>query len=307
MQPFLEIILFIIIIVVCFYLPGKFLLRKLKLTLGSPEDIFLPFVLGIMLFTLISYIFSWLKLEIIILPLFLIISFVVFKSKKWLPNDIDKRQLIPLSIVLSFSIIFSLSMLTSGVYGDTIKYGRDDLWHLALINELKNNFPPDNPGFAGVSLRGYHFFYNFILAKVSNIFFISPLSLYFHFFPLFIALLCGLGVYSLMYVWSKRVAITLWAVFLTQFGGSFAFILKLRGHENLSLDSAFGIQQPSTALINPPFAISIVIVVAVLFALYKYFSTQKKGWLIPIILCIGLVTMFKVYAGIILLGSFLLL
>ncbi len=307
MQPFLEIILFLLAICVCFYLPGKFLLAKLKLTLGSPEDLFLPFVVGMMLFTLISYIFSWLKLEIIILPLFLIISFLAFKNKKWIPSSINKRHLIPLFIVLVLAIIFSLSMLTAGVYGDTIKYGRDDLWHLALINELKVNFPPDNPGFAGIPLKGYHFFYNFLLAKISNISFISSLSLHFHFFPLLMALLWGLGVYSLMQVWSKRVSVALWAVFLTQFGGSFAFILRLRGHENLSLDSAFGIQQPATALINPPFSVSIIIVIAVLFAFYQYFTTKKKGWLVIIVLCAGLISMFKVYAGIILLGSLLLL
>ena len=307
MQALLEIVIFLLAIFVCFYLPGRFLFAKLKLSLDSPEDLFLPFVLGIMLFTLASYIFSWLKLEIIILPLFLIISFFTFKSKKWTPKSIDKSHRWPLIVVAALAIIFSLSMLTSGAYGDTIKYGRDDLWHLALINELKAHFPPDNPGFAGVPLKGYHFFYNFLLAKISNIFFISPLSLYFHFFPLFIAILWGLGVYSLMYVWSKKISISLWAVFLTMFGGSFAFILRLRGHEGLSLDSAFGIQQPATALINPPFSISIIVVIAVLFAFYQYFTTKKKGWLVPVILCVGLISMFKVYAGIILLGSILLL
>lgn len=307
MQTAFEIAVFILAIFICFYSPGKYLFTKLKLMLGSPEDLFLAFGLGIMLFTLISYIFSWLKLEILILPLLLIISFLALKGKKLLPRSIDKFHRFPLFIVLVLSIIFSLSMLTSGVYGDTIKYGRDDLWHLALINELKANFPPDNPGFAGVPLKGYHFFYNFLLAKSSNIFLISPLSLHFHYFPLLIATLWGLGVYSLMYRWSKKISVALWAVFLTQFGGSFAFILRIRGHDNLSLDSAFGIQQPATALINPPFAISIIIVIAVLFAFYQYFSTKKKGWLVPIVLCIGLVSMFKVYAGIILLGSFLLL
>src|SRR3989338_3947972 len=197
MQLFLELVLFIFAIVICFYLPGKFLLAKLKLSLGSPEDIFFPFVLGIMLFTLVSYIFSWLKLEIIILPLILIIDILAIKSKKWLPNNIDKRQLIPLFIVLIFSIIFSISMLTAGVYGDSIKYRGDHLWHLALINELKNNFPPDNLGFAGVPLRGYHFFYNFLLAKISNIFFISPVSLYFLFFPL-LWLFCGDWVFIVL-------------------------------------------------------------------------------------------------------------
>ncbi len=301
----MEFIFFILAIVVCFYLPGKFLLTKLKLTLDSPEDLFLPFVLGIILFALVSYIFSWLKLEFIILPLFLTISFFTFKSKKWFAKSIAKTHHWPLLVVVILSIVFSLSMLTTGVHGDSILYRRDDLWHLSLINELRFNFPPDNPGFAGIPLRGYHFFYDFLLAKIVNIFSISPFSLYFHLFPLFIAILWGLGVYALMYVWSKRASIAVWAVFLTQFGGSFAFILRLRGHEGLSLDSAFGIQQSATALLNPSFSISIVILIAVLLSIYKYLSSRKNEWLIPIVLCVGLVTMFKVYAGIILLGGFM--
>src|SRR3989344_8889349 len=114
MQTVFEIAVFTLAIFVCFYLPGKFLLTKLKLKLGSPEDLFLPFVLGIMLFTLISYIFSWLKLEIIILPLFLMISFFTIKSKKIFPKNIDKFHRWPLLVVVVLSIIFSLSMLTSG-------------------------------------------------------------------------------------------------------------------------------------------------------------------------------------------------
>lgn len=305
MQALLEIAIFLPAIVICFYLPGKFLLAKLNLKLNSQENLFIPFVLGMMLFTLISYVFSWLRLEIIILPLFLIISFFALKNKKWFPKAIDKSHRWPLLMVVVLSIIFSLSMLITGIHGDNIIYRRDDLWHLALINELKNNFPPDNPGFAGIPLKGYHFFYDFLLAKISNIFSISPLSLYFHFFPLFTAFLWGLGVYSFMYKWSKKISIGLWAVFLTMFGGSFAFILRLKGHADLSLDSAFGIQQPTTSLINPPLSISIVIVIAVLFAFYQYFATKKKSWLVPIVLCSGLISMFKVYAGIILLGSIL--
>lgn len=307
LQSFSEIILFLLAIFVCFYLPGKYLLTKLRLSLSSPEDLFLPIVLGMMVFTLISYVFSWLRLEIVILPLFLIISFFAFKGRKWFLINIEKFHRLPLLAVVVLSISFSLSMLTTGIFADTIIYRKDDLWHLALINELKTNFPPDNPGFSGVALKGYHFFYNFLLAKVSNIFFISPFSLYFHYFPLLTAVLWGFGVYAFMFKWSKKVSIALWAVFLTMFGGSFAFILRLRGHEGLSLDSAFGIQQPISSLINPPFSISIVIVVAVLFALYQYFLTKERRWLVPVVLCIGLITMFKVYAGIILLVTFLLL
>jgi len=305
MQFLLEVIVFIFTVLVCFYFPGKFLLAKLKLTLGFPEDLFLPFGVGILMFILVSYILSWLKLEIIILPLLLIIAFLAIKSNKWLPKSIEKSHRWLLFIVLILSIIFSLSMLSTGVYGDSISYRRDDLWHLSLINELKNNFPPDHPGFAEIQLKGYHFFYNFVLAKISNIFFISPLSLYFHFFPLFIAILWGLGVYSFIYKWSKKISVSLWAVFLTMFGGSFAFILRLRGHENLSLDSAFGIQQPISALINPPFAMSILILIVVLFSFYQYFHLKENKWLVLVVLGVGLASMVKVYAGIILLGSFI--
>lgn len=306
LQAFLEIILFLFAIFICFYLPGKFLLTRLKLTLGSPEDLFLPFGLGIMVFTLISYVFSWLKLEIVILPLFLMVSFFVINGKKVFPKNVDKFHRWPLIIVIVLAVIFSLSMLTTGVYGDSIFYRRDDLWHLALINELKNNFPPDHPGFTGVALKGYHFFYNFLLAGISNIFSISPLSLYFHFFPLFIAILWGLGVYALMYKWSKKISIGLWAVFFTMFGGSFAFVLRIGGHDNLSLDSAFGIQQPVSSLINPPFSISIIIVISTLFAIYQYLESKKNTWFVPVALFVGLATMFKVYAGIILAGGFIL-
>lgn len=307
LRSLLEIILFLFAIMVCFYLPGKFLFTKLKLTLSSPENLFLPFTLGVTIFTLVAYVFSWAKLEIIILPIFLLISFFAFKNKKWLPARIEKFHRWPLIIVIALSSIFSLSMLMAGLYGNSISYRGDDLWHLALINEMKVNFPPDNPGFAGVPLRGYHFFYDFLLAKIINIFPISPLSLHFHFFPLFMAILWGLGVYSLVYKWSKRISVGLWAVFLTMFGGSFAFVLRLRGHEGLSLDSAFGIQQPASSLINPPFSISILIVLATLFATHQYLALRKNSWLIPIALFVGLATMFKVYAGIILISGFIFL
>lgn len=307
LQSILEIALFLVAILSCFYLPGKLLINKLKLKLNSPEDLFFPFSIGLIIFTLIAYILSWLKLGILI-PLFvLIIDFIALKSKKCLPDKIEKNHFKILSLVVFLAVIFSLSMVLAGVFRGGVSWRRDDSWHLALINELKAHFPPDNPGFAGVPLKGYHYFYNFVLAKISQIFKISPLSLYFHFFPLFTALLWGVGVYSLMYRWSKDKRTALWAVFLTFFGGSFSFILRLQGHMGLSLDSAFGILQSASSLVNPPFAISIVIVITTLFSLYQYLSTRQNNWLIPVILCIGSVTMFKVYAGMILLGSFMFL
>jgi len=306
-QLILEPLLFIAFIVICLYLPGKFLLSKLKLDLSSPEDIFLPLGLGIVIFTFVAYLLSWIKLEILILPIFIIIDLLAIKSKLILPKKIAKLHYLPLSVSGILSLVFSLRMLVTGQYGNNILIRHDDPWHLALINELKVHFPPFNPSFAEIPLKGYHFFYDFFAAKISNIFLISPLSLHFHLIPLFSAFMWALGVYALLFKWTKRASAGLWAVFLTMFGGSFAFILYLQGHTGVDLDGGLGIGTPIWSLYNPPLTMSIIIIITSLFIIYNYLTDKRQAWLIPLSLCIGMVSMFKVYAGIILIGAFLFL
>lgn len=302
---FKELILFVVFLISAIYLPGKLLLQKLNLKVTILETIFSSFVLGILLFTLINYIFSWLKLESLVLIPFLIIDFMAIRSGNFSLN-IEKKLIKPLTFVFLLSLIFSSTMLVYGKFGNSLNFRGDDLWHLALINELKTNFPPDNPGFSEVPLRGYHFFYNFLVAKASNLFFILPEYLHFTFLPVLISILWGFGVFTLVLSWSKKISTALWSVFLTMFGGSFAFVLLLQGHFGYNLNSGFGMNQPFGSLYNPPFSISIVILIFSLFALYKYELTKDKNWLVPLTLSIGLVTMFKVYAGMILFGGFLL-
>lgn len=305
-----ELLIFILVVILSFYLPGRFISEKLQLNLTFLENIFLNAVLGMAFFTLISYFLAWFKLQILMFPLLILL--VILNGKKILKfPKVDKKDINYLPIVLLMSLIFSLTMLTSGQFGNNLRFigvnYSDSFWHLSLINELKFNFPPDNPGFSHIPLKGYHFFFNFLLSTISNLSSLSPPSLYFHFFPLLISFLWGLGVYVLMLKWSNNRKIALWAVFLTLFGGSFSFILRLQGHQGLSMDDAFGMTQPASSLVNPPFSISIVILIGSLFSLLQYFKTRKNNWLIPLCVLAGTITMFKVYAGIILLGSFAIL
>lgn len=306
-QSIFEFLVFIFSIVLSFYLPGKYLSRKLELKLTFLENIFFNTALGLIIFTLLAYFLSWLNALFLLAPLLLIIAFLAIKGEKLKISNFDSKDKSYLIVILIFSFIFSLTMILSGQFGNTFRFiganNSDSYWHLSLINELKAHFPPDNPGFAGVFLKGYHFFFNFVLAKISNLFNIAPLSLYFHFFPSLISFLWGLGVYVLMLRWSNNRNIALWAVFLTLFGGSFSFVLRLQGHNGLSLDDAFGMTQPASSLVNPPFAISIVIIIATLFSLLQYLKTRKNTWLVPVIFFAGLITMFKVYAGMIIIGG----
>lgn len=310
MEFFLQAILFLVAVFWCFYLPGRFFSKRLKFELNSLEDLFFSTTLGIIIFTSASYFLARFNLSILLLPILSIFALITLLNKEWRPFKILKEDIKPLLFISLLAIIFSLTVVLSGEYEGTIRIvgsNGDGIWHIALINELKTTFPPQHPGVSGIPFKGYHFFYDFLLAQISRSFNISPVSLYFQFFPVLTAFLWVSGVYNLVLKWSKNRITSLLAVFFTLFGGSFSFILRLQGHKGFSLDDAFGITQPATSLVNPPFAISVIIITASLFTIYKILGTRKNSWLIPLVLFVGVSTMFKVYAGILLTGAFLLL
>src|SRR4030042_2662773 len=298
-----ETVLFFFVVLVYFYLPGKWILSKLHLTLLTPESIVLPIATGILIFSLATYITSWVHaLPIALIPLLAIAAAEVKKLKPCF--SLDKNHSLPFLVVTILAILFSLPVTLSGVWGNTVSYGSDDIYHLSYIHELKAHFPPENPGFAGVPLKGYHFFADFLIANVSTLSGISDESLFFHYLPLLVALCIGFGVYSLLFIWTKRKDAGVWGVFLAMFGGSFGFMLRLQGHPTASLPSVFGIDQPSSALLNWPFALSLVFVVSALLLLYHYLHDRKIGWLYVLALFIGLTPVFKIYAGIVLFSGF---
>lgn len=309
-QSFFETLTFLLSVLISFYLPGKLLSNTLGFNLNFLEKVFYSTTLGLVIFTLIAYVLSWVKLEVLLLPILLIISLISVKESNIKIPKLAKNDKSYILILIFFTLIFSLPLILNGQLNNTLRLfgvnAVDSMWHISLINELKYHFPPDNPGFSGVPLVGYHFFFNFVLAKLNSAFGTPVLSLYFHFFPVLTAFLWSIGVYVLTFKWTNSRRSSLWAVFLTIFGGSFAFILKLQGHPG-SLDDAFGMTQPYSSLLNPPLAISIVLIIATLFSICQYLKTKQNGYLMPIILFAGIITMFKVYAGIIVLGGVIFL
>lgn len=299
----IESLLFTLVVYFYFYLPGAWILNKLRLTPLGPERIVIPLTTGMLLFTLASYGASWMgALPLVFVPI-IAIAIVSIKNRSTYPS-IDTKHNTELAIVAILAIFWSLPKTITGIWGNTIFTQGDDLLHLAYSNELKAHFPPDNPGFAGVPLLGYHFFSDFLIAVTSTLSGISVESLYFHYFPILISLGVGFGVYSLIVVWTKRKSAGLWGVFLALFGGSFGFILRLQGHSNASLTSVFGIDQPSSALLNAPFAISLLLLTLALLFLVHYSRDGQTGWLYLLALVTGLSPMFKIYAGILLFGGF---
>jgi hypothetical protein len=297
-----DLLLFLVFLVLVFYIPGKLTLTKLRITLNAPEPLSITLVIGLLVFTLLSYILSWFHATNFLIPILIFINYLFWTTPKQ-ATLIEKKHRIPLLIVTILSCIFVLPMLTSGIFGNLAIYHTDDIIHLGYISEFINHFPPYNPGVADFPLLGYHFFYDFVMAMTNKITGIRIEYLYFHFYPVITALLLGLGIYSLIFSWRKNRGAGLFATFFAFFGGSFGFLLRLQGHSNATLGSTFGIDQPATAILNPPYSISLVLIIIGLFFAYEYMQTKKIGWAILLGLTAGLAPMFKIYAGMLLLST----
>lgn len=311
MEILIHSFLFLIAVIAFFYLPGSYINYLLRIKLNLLEDLFISTVFGLLLFTIFSFFASYLNLQIIVLLVILLLDVLAIKIKFWKRLKIDRKDILPFISVLILCAIFSIPLVTSGPEGDNLRLmginSTDALWHLSLINELRSNFPPNNPGFSGESLIGYHFFTFFLMSKIGVILNIPSILLVFKLFPVLVSFLWGVGVYTFINKWTKNRLSAVIGVFLTMFGGSFVYFSWLEGYKSLSLDGGYGIMQPATSLINPPFAISIIFLVAFLFSLYEYLKSKSYSWLWIISLIVGLTPLFKVYGGIIIMIGFLML
>lgn len=301
---FFEFLLFLLSVYTLFYIPGRIIFFYGKTKLEYPTNIFLPITTGMIVFTIVLYVVSWMHIQIFMYPLYIFFLFYAWKKKLFRIPQIPLIHRKTSMLVLLLAFFFSLQMILNGNFGDSIYYFGDDMAHLGYISELRHAFPPQNPTFAGIPLRGYHFFYDFLIAGIANLTFLSPFSLYFHFMPFLVASGWAFGTYALLYSWTKKISGALWGVFLVLFGSSFGYLLFFLKNHNITLGSNFSIDQPNVALLNTPYSFSVVIIFSMLLLVYNYFKQRDIVTLLLIGVFVGISPIFKVYAGMILIAGF---
>jgi len=214
-------------------------------------------------------------------------------------------------LILIGSISLSLTMVRSGIIypfgmGFWGPNGHDGIWHLALINQLAK-FSLANPVFSGAKMTNYHFGFDLLAAILSRLTRLNPVSLYFQILPPLMALLIGVLTYKFVEKWlgSKRTA--WWSVFFVYFGGSWGWLVSFVRNKTFSGESMFWANQAISTLINPPYAFSLVIILGGLIKFLEYLKNPNWRNLFICSLFFGILIQVKVYAGIIILGSLLLL
>jgi hypothetical protein len=221
-------------------------------------------------------------------------------------NKLSKRA-IPFSalfLIIVGSLSWSLTMVKSGwTYAYGVGFwgpnGHDGVWHIALARSLASG-SWDMPVFAGETLQNYHIGFGLLLAIIHKITFIPVHTLYFQILPPVFALLTGYFAYKFVYHWLKSHHKAFWSVFFIYFGSGFGFLVTLIRENIITGESLFWSQQSVSTLINPPFALSILLIFAGLYMLSK---TQTTRYLLPATFLFGILIQIKIYAGFLVLGG----
>lgn len=301
---------FLMLTVLFFFLPGFVLTKRYSLSIP----------VGLTIFTLAAFVLGVFKVEFLIWLMPIFSAFFVWKDKalSFSKIKIDSYFLISWLVIILGSLSWLVTTFKNGLefnygWGFWGPNGHDAIWHLSLISELQKNIPPNNPVFFGEKLINYHYFFDLLLARSGSLFNIQALDLLFRWFPVLIAVLSGVLVVKvtekiclerlgLSEVKAKVSSIA--AAFFVYFGGSFGWVVNFLRHGDFSGESMFWSQQSISTLLNPPFAISIPILLSGLIIFYEI-ERKSKNWqlTLALIICWGSLVEFKVYGGLLVLGS----
>src|SRR3989344_4534438 len=309
---FLNLFIFIFLVFLTIFLPGLLFLSKVYRKINKVEIISLSFCLGIVLFVGLGIILGFIHLRFLLLPTLLILGFLsIIKFRKfafsvWTSFRTDKLLLL---IILAGILMQGFISFPSGYhYKEGLLFwssqGFDGFWHISIMEEIKKEFPPQIPTFAGEKLVNYHFLSDILMGEFARIFsFFSSLDLYFRFFPVLFSFLMGISVFAFVQKWQNR-KIAYWALIFTYFTGSFGYVITfLRNGQLFGGETVFWAAQLNTVIANPPHAVAISLLLSFLLSLLLFFEERKKIWFFITIVCALMIAGFKVSAGVVLLAG----
>src|SRR3989344_9190102 len=150
----------------------------------------------------------------------------------------------------------------------------DTMWNIAIIAELNHDFPPENPGFAGVQLKNTHYLYHLFAAATEQITRISIIPLYYYFLPALVSLLFGLGIYAVGTIVTSDFRFHILTIIFGFLCGNVAYLVPFFLGNNFDWKgNTFFADQPFDQLTNPYTVFGFVLF---LFGTYWWFRATKS-------------------------------
>ncbi len=240
----------------------------------------------------------------------LILIFAIFKNPPKKLLSFFKANVLIICVIVLGSYFWALTTWKSGqltIFGLGIwgAHSHDALVHLSLIKSFANNpFSFENPNFSPHPLQNYHFFYDYFLALIHLVTKIPVQTLFFQVFPPFNAFFIGILSFTLLKQLkfaTPSIVVSLLAIY---FAGSLGFIPSFFNNQSLfGGESSFWMTQSITTLVNPPFALSLCVLLGFLVLFDRWINNLNVMRLVVLSLLSGLLIQVKAYASVLLLTA----
>lgn len=305
LEIFLVFIIFFILSLVSFYIPGKLFIEALKLKEDSYATFLLSWISGTALFILVSFAFAYLKIPYLTIVLIILCLFLFYRKVHY-AKESARKQMLDLfrsqdktlwTIIILGSLSFVAITFFSGY--QTPQYLQfttinsiNGVLHLASVKTQANVFPPQYPGLADVALHGYDYFYDFLLSRFVLFYNLAGEDLVFRLFPLYISLLYGgtLLLFSQKFTGDKT-ALRL-ILFLAYFAQSTTSVFLALNNE----PDLLGSNQPLLLILDPSIVLGLSFLFIVLYSIPKI--KEHVGYAMVTGLLLGILTQIQVYIGV---------
>ena len=296
---------FLFAIFVAFIIPGSLALHKTRLSIF--QRIILSTGVGMVFWGLQGFLFGFAHARFLTY-IYLIVTAILWIKLRWgkkFPR-LQKPKFERMDFLLALILISGVIVQLTSVWfiGTPVQKGlffccgntRDNIYHIALTNQLVKSMPPQEPGMFGVVVHNYHYLGNLVVAELIRIFHLPLIQTQFQFSNLLISILLGLSALVFSQVLSLKKHYQAWLLFFLYYGADLIYLLVsvLRREINFSMSS---LEDGSSFLSNPPRAVSIVVffIGLSLFGLWITKKEKRLGWITAIVF--GSLIGFKVYIG----------
>lgn len=281
---FLSVISAFVFLIIFAFLPGKIITK----TTNLPDWPDLQLTLGLTILPLILFFGRFLLPTFWILSIYLLITILLAKkySLKFKPPLIKKGILLTIFIGVVAQSLPYLKTLNLNQISTAIAGNHDQAWHLSLIHELTKNFPPQIPGFYGLILKNYHYFYDLIIAANVSLFKTNAEVLIQLVYPILFSTLFGFSIFRILTQITKNKTYQFLGILLAFFTNNLSF----------QTSNFYLLDQPLIFIFNHQTVLSIAIVLYLLNILKLQLQKPllNRGILIGLLLA-GL-SYLKVYA-----------
>ena len=176
--------------------------------------------------------------------------------------------------------------------------GHDAVWHLSLINHIKNPFKIDLPIFSGAILKNYHPFFDILIAFFVSITRIPSTIWYFQIFPIITTTILLITSFFLGRRLTSNFFGGILLMFFNAFANSFGWIVTLIRSGQIGGESLFWAMQSASNQLNPPFVLSLIFInCLLLLILNQKINPKIKNIFIILILILTPIT--KAYGGVV--------